>query len=119
MAINDLVKLVGSSYSDARTKKGTLLSKIASSRLMVQSSTSFFQSGRSTYTMTRSLVAQTRFLDGVLKARKRIGNEPAKRYKEPIAAEDWSKLQLYFQDMAETVDTKAAAIDLKQGVIKW
>ncbi|XP_065199072.1 uncharacterized protein LOC135830787 [Sycon ciliatum] len=102
--IPDLSDLVGSFYVDAKTRHGTPFSKnsLLAARSAIQRHLS---SMREINIFSDEAFARTnKLLDGVLKARKRAGNEPAVKHKEPLSEDDLGKLRTYFEDVVETTD---------------
>lgn len=104
ISIEKLASLVGSFYSDARTKKGNSFSKnsILAARGALQRHLGDLRQ-INIYTDI-SFSRANKLLDGVLKARKQAGEEPAVKHKEPISEQDWEKLQTYFSDVAGEPD---------------
>ena len=102
--IPELSDLVGSFYVDAKTRHGTPFSKnsLLAARSAIQRHLS---SMREINIFSDEAFARTnKLLDGVLKARKRAGNEPAVKHKEPLSEDDLGKLRTYFEDVVETTD---------------
>ena len=90
--IPELSDLVGSFYVDAKTRHGTPFSKnsLLAARSPIQRHLS---SMREINIFSDEAFSRTnKLLDGVLKARKRAGNEPAVKHKEPLSEDDLGKL---------------------------
>ena len=103
----DLAGLLEGFYADARRKNGEPYKRnsMLSARAAINRSLSSVQPSINIFKDPAFLNAN-RVLDGILKERKRSGEEPAVVHKDAITPGDLEKLNLYFADVSETSDPR-------------